>query len=415
MLNGVSFVMRGERWCCLSFVFILCWVESVLAGGNPADQLERRANGETACCPSEVLKEVEAQSATPLEPIIPAATKSSIKTNGKSGRSFDHSDVAQEIPSVEKLDAVTTDPSVAETKDQAQEFLSFGVELMEETREIVSRKVKKAAIELDNFISGQEVDDVVNGTYIKLGFSETLEKAGRTYVKQKVKLKLDLPNTEKRLKIIFESDPEDNDSLEERNRELVSESVRLTDDGSTSGALRAMLAGNDKWRVSIDAGLRSTPIDPFARCRIKRKDQFGDQLNTRIQQSLYYFDEDGWIESSELYIQYQLTERVYLVNKMEAQFQDQDNTFEFAQVASILQIVSDRHSLSYSMGVIGENRPVPRATSYFFNMAYRYRLMRKWIFLNVIPDFSFPREEDFTLQPSLTIRLDFILSQDEEN
>ncbi len=290
-----------------------------------------------------------------------------------------------------------------------------GLEFMEGTRKIVSRNVRGAAIGLDSFLSGADAEELVNGSYVKIDVTETLEKAGNNYAKQKVKLKLDLPTTEQRLKFVFESDAEDTDSLEEQNRELPSEEVRITDESSSTGALRFLLAEKLNWRINLDAGVRNNPIDPFIRLNARRKTALDEQWRMRFKQSFYYFDDDGFGETSRLYFERAITESYFFRNKMEAQYQDEDNRFEFAEVLSTHHLIDDRHSIDYAIGILGESQPVPRTTSYFIRTSYRYRLYRNWIFLTLMPDISFPRSEGFELYPSFTARLQFILSSDQDS
>lgn len=280
-----------------------------------------------------------------------------------------------------------------------------------------SSRLVGVAAGMDGFLVGdrggetdQETEEI-NGTYFKISLSQRFEKSGEVIVEEKIKLKLDLPRTESSMKLVFDSDPNDLDSLDERNRNVPTEDVRLGDESGATGALSFLLYESKLWRVNPQIGVRGPlPLEPFARLKLRRTQQLDENWRMRFRQSFYYFHGDGFGERSQLYFERPINENYYFRNKIEAQWQDETNRFEFAEIFSTAHFLNEKHSINYDIGVIGENKPVPRVTSYFVRSTLRKRLYRQWLFVSFIPELYFPREEGFELTPSFTLRLDVIFA-----
>lgn len=283
------------------------------------------------------------------------------------------------------------------------------------SRDSFSTGLVVAARGMDDFFGGEEsIDEVTeaNGTYFRISVSQRFDKSGEITVEEKIKLKLDLPRAENRMKIVFESDPNDLDSLDERNRNIPTEEVRIGDESGSTGALSFLVNEGKFWRINAEPGLKTSPLEPFFRLKMRRNKQLDDDWLMRFRQSFYYFHGDGFGERSQLYFERPINENYYFRNKMEIQWQDEDNRFEFAEILSTYHYLDNRHTIDYDVGIIGENRPVPRVSSYFVRSTLRRRLYRHWLFASLIPELYFPRDEGFKLMPSITLRLEVIFADE---
>lgn len=300
-------------------------------------------------------------------------------------------------------------------------LMQKSVDWLVDTHDSFSSGLLGVAVGMDDFLAGgrgSEVDqqtEEINGTYFKISFSQRFEKSAEGIAEEKIKLKVDLPRTESRMKLVFDSDPNDQDSLDERNRNVPTEEVRLGDESGATGALSFLLYESKLWRVNPQIGVRGPlPLEPFARLKLRRTQQLDDNWRMRFRQSFYYFHGDGFGERTQLYFERPINENYYFRNKIEAQWQDETNSFEFAEIFSTTHFLNEKHSINYDIGVIGENRPVPRVTSYFVRSTLRKRLYRQWLFASFIPELYFPREEGFELTPSFTLRLEVIFANDND-
>ena len=307
---------------------------------------------------------------------------------------------------------VTEEDSLKEGPGMVKKSVNWLVE----SRDIVAENLIVAADGIDRFFVGVDTEDAINGSFLRIRLSQRFDKGGVVTFEEKFKVKLDLPMTEDRLKLVFETDSEDKESLLDQNRDIPTEDVRIGDSGGASGAMQFLLSERRKWKVNFDAGVRTPlPLDPFTRLRFKREKKIDEFWTARFKQNFYYYNSDGFGQKSQLFFERPISKSYFLQNKMEAKFEDEDNRFEFAQVLTTYHIFDDKHSINYNVGILGENRPVPRVSGYFISASFTKRLYKHWLFLTLIPDFYFPREGGFDLSPSFTARLDILFADEKAN
>jgi hypothetical protein len=76
---------------------------------------------------------------------------------------------------------------------------------------------------------------------------------------------------------------------------------------------------------------------------------------------------------------------------------------EFAPVFSLSQLLDEKSAVAYRLGWLGEDRPIFRTRSCYTNLTYRRSLCRHWLFFEITPELLYPRNDDFNINPSLTI------------
>ena len=263
--------------------------------------------------------------------------------------------------------------------------------------------------QLDGFFAGRAAEIRTNGSFLRLGFETKYEKNGELKLDPILRFKLDLPTTEERLKLVVESDSLEQKSLGEANRDrtLTKDERSSTD---TTGSLQLVSAPERKWKASTSIGLRfRNPPDPFWRAKAKRKWDISNDWTFRVLQSLYYFHEDGWGETTRLVFEKQLSS-YFFRTRSEAKWEHNERTMEYAQVFSLKKELSTTRAIRYQLGILGENQPTVRTTDYYVNAAYRRLIYKDWLFYEMIPELLFPRDDSFKPNPSLTFRLEVVFS-----
>lgn len=284
--------------------------------------------------------------------------------------------------------------------------------LIEERNEW-SEIIGNTGARLDGFFAGRAAEIRTNGSFLRLGFETKYEKRGEITLDPVLRFKLDLPTLEERLKLVVESDSLEQKSLGEANRDrsLSSEERASTD---TTGALQLLSDPKKrKWRASTSIGVRfRNPPDPFWRARLRRSWELENDWTFRVLQSVYYFHEDGWGETTRLIFENQFG-NYFFRSRSEARWVHEDRTMEYAQVLSMQRELDAKRAINYQLGILGENQPTLWTTDYYVNAIYRRLLYKEWLFYEMIPELLFPRDDDFKPNPSLTFRLEVVFSTNE--
>jgi len=239
-----------------------------------------------------------------------------------------------------------------------------------------------------------------------------------------IKLKLDLPGSKRRWKLLFESDPDEFSDLETQTRSRPTNNRQFTDTGGATGALRFVVDEESKWKKDFDVGVYgSTPLDPFARYQIRRTKQLGNDWSLYFKESMYIFNSDGWGQKTTIQFEKPINDHYLWRNRVEAKFSDDDNVLQTAFVMSTVHVLDDWRAIDYAIGVLVSNRPVSQTTVYFINTTFRKRLYKDWLFFDIRPELAFGRgysepdefghveKSGFRAQPSLTLGFDAYLWQ----
>jgi hypothetical protein len=67
--------------------------------------------------------------------------------------------------------------------------------------------------------------------------------------------------------------------------------------------------------------------------------------------------------------------------------------------------------LLYQASVIGVSNPQYQVMDYVAFILYRYRLHKDWMFLELSPQLHFPRERNYKLSPTFSMRLEMLFEK----
>ncbi|MDX1589241.1 MAG: hypothetical protein R3296_09895 [Oleiphilaceae bacterium] len=276
-------------------------------------------------------------------------------------------------------------------------------------QKIQSRRIHFMSRGIDRTLSGERYTIQGNESYLRIGLANRYEKGGDMGVEPEVRFRLELPTLEEKFRLIIESDPDDFDSLSEQQRkEILRESERSN--ASTTGALRYLYPLTERWDLSTDVGARlRSPPEIFWRSRARSDWDISQEWRMQLDQRFYYFNTDGWGARTWVGFFRRVGEWDFLASS-QAQWVHKDRNYQVAQVARLQRSVRNRHYWRLRLGVLGESRPNWQSTDYFTDVLYRNRLYDDWLFAEVIPALSFPRDNQFRANPSITLRIEMFFS-----
>lgn len=106
---------------------------------------------------------------------------------------------------------------------------------LEKMKYYLSNYVNDFSAYIDRALSDPDDDELENRSYIALRSTAEYSHYGDFYSDSRVKLRIDLPNTQRKWHVIFETDADDNNSLESKQRDLVPESAGNTSNAAIGG------------------------------------------------------------------------------------------------------------------------------------------------------------------------------------
>ena len=271
-------------------------------------------------------------------------------------------------------------------------------------------KVQRFGQWADRTLSGSHQSLPDNTSYLRIGFATESEYGDLAQFKPEARFRLDIPTIRKKLRLVIESESEELIPLEERQRDRQLTGSERTASKAT-GALRYLSRIGDAIDLSTDIGLRlHMPPDAFWRVTAEKQWQVDDDWLIRTQQQFFYYHQDGWGERTWFGAGRLVWDDWAFRSSSELEWVHKDSKFVSAQIFSLQKKLNNRSSLMPRIGVLGESKPSWRTSSAFGDITLRYRLHSDWVFAELIPAITFPREKGFSDQASILFRLEMYFS-----
>lgn len=276
-------------------------------------------------------------------------------------------------------------------------------DLLTRSHDLISLRLVRLADQLDSFFGETRADDEINKSSIRINHGYTFRMEKEPLQRTNVRINLRLKNLENLFKFSVE-----------KNEKAPLEPTQLPQ--STAPNAPPLRPVEDieaePWRFRMDAGLNANiPPNVFARSRL-RKNWNWPWVIQRFTEELTWSSELGWIQTTTLFHDKQLSSISLLRFTNEQNWQISEKTFQTSHGPSILQNLTEHDALSYNLRVQTTVIDSIWANSnYQVGVFYRRNLKDFWLFGEIGPAIDFPRMERFRRAPSILFRLETFFSQ----
>ena len=265
--------------------------------------------------------------------------------------------------------------------------------------------VDNSARLIDEFFGTSDAWRTDNDSWLRITSDFRWDQIDHGSVELRPRIKMDLPTANKRLHLLIE-----NDSPEQRTatQEAVP-SLNRTDEQRTTAVGFGLDMDNwaKAWKKQFQVGVNGfIELNPYTRFIAKRTWQLGGDWDLRSYNRLAWFGDDGYSAKSEIRFGEPLAKDWRMDFTTDLAWREKRDYLEFAESASFTNIVNERSAISYTLGAAGTGADNPEITSYFIAADYRRNVSRRLIFVDVIPELSFPKEENFDPHWAITLRLE---------
>ncbi|MGF1871052.1 hypothetical protein [Photobacterium indicum] len=278
---------------------------------------------------------------------------------------------------------------------------------MDDSEDKLADTIHDYSESLDQYVGKEDEDEpMMNRSYLRIKFKPRYSHRGYSDFDANVYLKLDLPHTKRNWKLIFETDPDDFDSLESKQRGISGEN-----DSSSSAVggvrLQDKILGN--WKTNFDIGVKVRwPPDPFVRVNASRVDILSERWTSRIKQEIFFYHEKGpgAVTYFDFYRAMNEDETQIFKASTSGQFLDEDNNWELVQTFEYFDRLNDNHLMEYSIGISADTREEDEISNYWVSASWTQKLYKDWIYLTIEPEIEFPKEYDYHINPGIMLQLE---------
>lgn len=308
----------------------------------------------------------------------------------------------------------TAEEQGAERAEEQEEGVAApGAEdgVADRAQDYVGDAVEALARYFDGFFGGELAYEEATGSYLQVGGEALWEDEGTWNFDDRIFLRLVLPQTQKRFRLVLESQ---RDALVEEPSPPEEQPASPTPSESRRKllGLEGLLQETPRWRVSLTGGAKFPfPPDPFARVRGRWQTPLGS-WNFRFAQSFFWFLSDGLGEATSVDVERQLAGPLLLRLSSQATYLWDDHNFDLLQALALYHRLSARDALTYRYALQGETHPATRIANHVASVKYRRSLYRDWLFFEVEPGLRYTREDDFERIAFVAFRLDALARGD---
>ncbi len=258
---------------------------------------------------------------------------------------------------------------------------------------------------MDAFFDDEIINDESSGSNGRIFFTtRRVQDQGVDY-QMGVNLKLVLPRTRDRFKLLVETD-EAEDGQKETNV------IGTTDNVTYSTALRVELKKGKRWKSSWDNGIRwsGEPVY-FSRLRARRTDYF-ENWRSRVLQTLYWRTDVEWGADFNASLLRPIGLHYHFRTGFSAGYILNDDFADLSTSAAVFHELSSRAAMVYQVAVFGDTDSFSKVNNTALTVSYRRKIYRHFIFAEVIPEMAWPREQDYEATAAISFRLEMIFGPD---
>jgi len=313
-----------------------------------------------------------------------------------------------EIPVNEMLlteDAIVEEETAEAINEEDEQLPPPFFSFLDSHQQLISNRLKQYTQGVDNFFTDSTSVDESTGSYLRITLESLWPEGQGAEFDGRISLKLRLPKTQKKLKLVIASESdEERNALERETGEASS---------TQTGEERTYVTGIEgaesvfrKWKIRPSIGLRiRSPLVLYFKLRANRDISF-ENWNVAFNETLYWFDDaTGFGSDTTMRWDRAISDAFLFRSNSFLRYTDEFDYYEMSQTFSLIHTLSHKRAITYKIGAFGKNEPTTHATTYLVNALYRNNIHKDYLFLDIQPQLLFERENEFRGRTEILVRL----------
>lgn len=284
------------------------------------------------------------------------------------------------------------------------------------TNRLVAAKWEQFNRSVDMFFTNQGSRDQENKSSIMV-YSSFYKKEGRSVeADYDFHLRIDLPNTTKKLKIVIEKQQDEiSDALSDStvSNKSISKTGQVTDakrqNNYAAGA--NILLKQSKYFVSLfNFGIRlNMPLNPFAKLELQ-KDIKTKHMNIELSQKVLYYRQAGLQEISQLTLNKKFNQKVQLDFINSLVWSEETDYIILRNSFVLYHSLGHEKGLTYSVGANTRFHPY-RYDSFDTSLSYRQLIYNEWLYGTWTIGADYPKANDYKDEKFVQFRIDLYFKE----
>lgn len=259
---------------------------------------------------------------------------------------------------------------------------------------------------VDSFFGSEIYTAEVNRTYLRFRLTSFVEDGESFDSSARFKLRLRLPNTEKRFRLTIASDPDEIDRQDDASDDVISDRLEETDD-NLAAALEYFLLDRNRHNVKFSAGATfrdSTPV-VYGGARYRYLVNYR-RWTMRFVERLRWYTDDGWDIRSEIDFERQILNKLFFRTTPALKWQEKEDGFEYTWTTSLFQPLNKISALEYQFNTYFDTEISGNLKESNTRIRYRRQVWREWLIFEVTPQLAWYEERDFKTVAGIAARIE---------
>ncbi|QTA77883.1 Uncharacterized protein dnl_00810 [Desulfonema limicola] len=277
---------------------------------------------------------------------------------------------------------------------------------VDEVHERISGYLLSSAAWLDSFFSNESYEAEVNKSHLKVRLSSFFEEGEGIEFKARLNLRIVLDNLNDKFHIIISGNPDSHAEPDFASETRINKEFTEKNDKqeTLAFALQYFLQSTRKNNFKMEAGIRWGRDVPVLWGGPRFRWSFNNNLWVyRFTQRVRWFTDEGWYVKSSFDCEKSLNKTFFFRSTAEGIWEQEEDGYNYGVYCNLYQTLSNKRALKYQLGNSYETSPASQLKEIVFRVSYRRQIWKKWIALEVKPQISFPRDNDFELTPGITV------------
>jgi hypothetical protein len=281
--------------------------------------------------------------------------------------------------------------------------------------DLLEQDILAMVTRLDNFFGSVQTENLRKTSYeFRWRNGIRIDEGGRIKPDINVRANIVLPKTSEKLRLLISGE-----------NQLETPSPALPSDPGNPGFDRAARPSakivNTEFRYSLlsapdqdlflGAGVKvALPLEPFVRSRYQFVHAISDLFLIRLGETVFIKHGVGVGETTEAALERFINKKTLLRLSNSATLSQEFRGLEWGSELSLIRELSAKSAITFTGGVYGNSSPDTVATNYRLLTSYRQSFLRDWLFYEVEPELSWPREPGGVYAPkyAVTFRLEVL-------
>lgn len=291
------------------------------------------------------------------------------------------------------------------------------VSVIDSVHGAVSQRFLDFASDLDGLFGGSDLAGNKNTSWFRFRADGVRFEGDALEARANIKLRLVLPSTEERLRLLVSTEDEDNLDPDQSR----ATSTLGNDESNVSFALRFLQSVRDSDALKFDIGARARDgeVQAFARVNASRELHRNEnsELIVTVTNNLWLFSASGFENRLRLDLRQPLpwTTNAFGLARSELVWQNGEAGADFSQRLGVFYQLSEDALLAFESIADIDSSPPADSPDHIqaleVRLRYRDSVWRKWFFYEIWPRVRWEAEDDFSTRFGLQIRAEIFVGR----